>query len=318
MKIKTQQRWVWAVVVSSILITLAWSASAQEPAKSISVIMDDGRLLREVIVLQTEGDKVYLSHRQGGGWFSLDSLSDDARKQLGLATREERWLNEAMNSLKGPNHEVSFIGPDGEPTRKDSSLLTTEEQKLYIEQYAEKQKAVRPEEADKKARGEDGRAEAETRLDGPNHEVSFTWPDEQPAKKDLSLLAVEEKELYIRRCAEEQAALRREEADKMAREEHWRHEAGKNLAEPNHAAAFLGLDGNLIKEASLLLTLTAEKRKLYLKQYVEKWATVRASLSDGRLGTRGQTGTATANNPQPPQQAPLPPNNRPPASPSSL
>lgn len=118
MKIKTQQRWVWAVVVSSILITLAWSASAQEPAKSISVIMDDGRLLREVIVLQTEGDKVYLSHRQGGGWFSLDSLSDDARKQLGLATREERWLNEAMNSLKGPNHEVSFIGPDGEPQEK--------------------------------------------------------------------------------------------------------------------------------------------------------------------------------------------------------
>jgi hypothetical protein len=387
MKTKTRQRWVRAVVVSSILMTLAWGASAQEPAKSIDITTDDGEVLKEVIVLHKENDKVYLSYMQGGGWFSLDSLSEDARKQLGLPTREERWLDEAMNSLKGPNHEVSFIGPDGKPTRKESSLLTAEEQKLYLKQYVEKQEAVRQEEADKKAREEPwrdeaasslegpnhpvsftapdgklteresshltaeerdlyikqyvnekaqeavkqeeadkkarekrGQDQAETGREGPNHELSFTWPDEKPIRKHLSLLAADEKELYIRHCGEKQEALRLEEADKMVREEHWRHEPMKNLAEPNHAAAFLGVDGNLIEEASLPLTLTAEERKLYLKQYVEKRATVRDSLSDGRLETRGQTGTpyqhpTTADNSQAPQQAPPPLNKRPPSPP---
>jgi hypothetical protein len=65
-------------------------------------------------------------------------LEDVFRREL----REERRQAETMKRLNGPDHEVTFIGPDGKPVTKHSSHLTAEERNLYTKQYAVQQRAI--------------------------------------------------------------------------------------------------------------------------------------------------------------------------------
>jgi hypothetical protein len=74
-------------------------AKAQEPVPSITT--SDGRSFKNVKVFKTVGDKVLLIHSEGTTTVSLDALTDEARKSLGLRTRAEQSSFEAEQTKKG-------------------------------------------------------------------------------------------------------------------------------------------------------------------------------------------------------------------------
>ncbi|MGD1002476.1 MAG: hypothetical protein ABSA67_17430 [Candidatus Brocadiia bacterium] len=176
---------------------------------------------------------------------------------------EEHWREMAVRNLDGPNHRVSFAGPDGTNVTKDSSLLTPEERTLYINHYVELRVA-----AEERRRWME---EARKTLDGPNHEVSFTGPDGKRITKDSSLLTPAEKAAYIRQYLEENAPYAQEAvARRNARLNYLRDEAANRLAGQNHAVSFIGPDGKRITKDSSLLT--PAERTRYISQYAEEHA----------------------------------------------
>lgn len=90
-----------------LMLALAWSAHADDKVAP-SITTSDGKVFTNVKVLRVEGDRVLLLNSGGGAWIALDSLSDDARKSLGLRTRAEQAAFDAEQAQK----EVVKLGND--------------------------------------------------------------------------------------------------------------------------------------------------------------------------------------------------------------
>jgi len=194
----------------------------------------------------------------GMAWFDMDTIPDNARRSLGLPlrgeqasfesalgrvaqnaalqaeaslgndARQKQWQDEAVASLAGPVHKVTFVGTDGDSVTEDSSNLTPEETALYTTQYVEQQadtwsnSPTSPnylmmlneqwlEHVFRRALREERRQEETARaLNGPDHEVTFIGPDGKPVTKHSSHLTAEERNLYTKQYAAQQRAIERE------------------------------------------------------------------------------------------------------------
>jgi hypothetical protein len=162
----------------------------------------------------------------------------------------------AAKSLEGPNHEVTFIAPDGTTVTKDSSQLTPAERAHYLRQYVAGAAAVRPEEP--------ARTLPPPRREPPAASAAAATsatPEPAHLTRESSTLTAETRANYVRRYVDEHEMIRQ-------REDRWRDEAARILAGPAREISFLGADGKLTTRDSGRLEI--EDKALYLKYYLEE------------------------------------------------
>lgn len=242
------------------LVFALGSYAAEEPP--VSFTTTDGKTLTNVKLLGQEKGDVFLHYAGPDGigmaWFDMDTIPDSARQSLGLPlsseqasfesallhvaqnasfqaeanlgdeARQKQWQAEALASLAGPVHKVSFIAEDGETVTEDSSDLTQEQTALYTGQYVGQQQAAWSnspnspyymmllnerwlEHVFRRATREERRQEEiARRLNGPDQEVSVIEADGKRVTKTSSHLTAEERKLYVKQYITQQRAIERQ------------------------------------------------------------------------------------------------------------
>jgi hypothetical protein len=98
---------------------------APRESESVDVLTTtDGRSFKNAKVLKVEGQTVLLAHSEGVTQVPLSALSDEARKSLGMRTRDEQAVFEAQPEVKAGLELVAKLSAAHEPLKR--SIIISE------------------------------------------------------------------------------------------------------------------------------------------------------------------------------------------------